>query len=70
MFFQSSVINQTREHDISKTSKPISMQLGSSGPRGKDVNGSTFGDQEVKGQGHTTPKIDLAEASFSTLCVE
>jgi len=25
-----------------------------------------FGGQEVKGQGHTTPKLGLAEASFST----
>jgi len=36
---------------------PVSMSFGTSGRRGKGM--INFNDQEVKGQGHTRPEIDL-----------
>jgi len=34
---------QTAEHDISKMNVPISMQIGTSDPRGKDMKRPTLG---------------------------
>ena len=52
-----------------KTNLPILLQIGESvfGSRHEKFK---FRGQEVKGQGYTTLKLDLAEASFSTPSVE
>jgi len=45
---------QTCEYSILKTNELIWMQIGTSGLQGK-----YFGGQEVRGQGHRRPKLDL-----------
>jgi len=73
-FVRPSVRCQSCERDIClKTNDPISLQIGTSGLLGQGDEAVNIGGQEVKVQGHTTPKYrfgDLAEASFSTPSVE
>ena len=38
--------------------EPILLQIGISGPRGKDMKLQQWG-QEAKGQGHSRPELDL-----------
>ena len=47
------------EHDILKTSKPILIQIGTNSPHGQGHETGQLWGQEVKGQGHTRPKIDV-----------
>jgi len=49
---------QTCQHDILKMNEPILTQIATSGPQGRARNDQLW-DQWVKGQGHTSPKMDL-----------
>jgi len=59
---------QTDEHDMLTENAPISIQLAQS------VYGARVWGQEVKGQGHTRPQLDLEAYSggivFDHGCVE
>ena len=48
-----------REHDVLKTNELILMPIGTSGPQCKGTKNGQLWGQEVKGQGHTRPKLDL-----------
>jgi len=55
-----SVCYQTCEHDILNMNEPISMPIGTSGPRGKSMKRSNLGIRRSKVKGHCTrPKMDL-----------
>jgi len=54
---RSSVCHKTCQHDILKTTEPVSNASCTSGPRGKGNETIHFGSQDVKG--HTRRKIDL-----------
>jgi len=56
-FVRLSVCYQTCKHDILKTNKLISMQIGTSGLRGKGMERSTLGLEGQRSR-HTTLKID------------
>ena len=48
----------SHEHNALQMNEPILLQIGISGPRGKDMKLQQWG-QEVKGQGHSRPELDL-----------
>ena len=53
------VISQTCEHDNSKTDELILLQIGTSSLWEQGNEMINFWGQEVKGQRHTMPKLDL-----------
>ena len=55
---RSSVRDQSCEHDISQTNEPISLQIGTNGPKGKGKL-STFGVERSKVHVNNMPKIDV-----------
>ena len=62
-----SVCYQACEHDILRTNQPISMQIGASRLRGKDIKQSTLGVKRLKFKVDAEVRFrGLAEASFLT----
>jgi len=53
------VISQTCEHDNSQTDELILLQIGTSSSWEQGNEMINFWGQEVKGQRHTMPKLDL-----------